>query len=94
MIYELLPNKEVLYVVPVTSIPGKLPVVGAGDTGTIPHKYHTATRSGAHRFNAQIARADSRPGAGDGCAIGGSGELLSAPYFRRNFGTFHRLHQF
>ncbi len=66
MIYELLPNKEVLYVVPVTSILGKLPVVraGPGDTETIPNKYSTATRSGAHRFNAQIARADSRPGAG------------------------------
>ncbi len=69
LIYELLPNKEVLYVVPVTSILGKLPVVRAGDTGTILHKYRTATRSGTHRFDTQIARADSRPGAGDGCAM-------------------------
>ncbi len=69
MIYELLPNKEVLYVVPVTSILGKLPVVSAGDTGTIPHKYRTATRCGVHRFDAQIARSDSRLGAADGCAM-------------------------
>jgi hypothetical protein len=46
LIYELLPNKEVLYVVPVTSILGKLPVVRAGDTGTIPHKYRSAFRLG------------------------------------------------
>ena len=66
LIYELLPGKEVMYVVPISSILGKLPVVRAGDTGTIPHKYCTATRSCAHRYNAQLARADSRPGAGDG----------------------------
>ena len=69
LIYELMPGKEVMYVVPVSSILGKLPVVRAGDTGTIPHKYRTALRSGAHRFNDQIARADSRPGAGDGCPM-------------------------
>ncbi len=71
MIYDLLPNTEVLYgmVVPVKSILGTLPVLRAGDTGTITHKYSTATRSGAHCFDAQIARADSRPGAGDGCAM-------------------------
>ena len=69
LIYELAPGKEVMYVVPVTSILGRLPVVRAGDTGTIPYKYRTATRSGAPRFNAQLARADSQPGAGDGCPM-------------------------
>ena len=36
MIYERRSNKQVLYVLPITSILGKLPVVPAGDTGTIP----------------------------------------------------------
>ena len=30
-------DREVLYVIPVESILGKLPVVPVGDTGTIPH---------------------------------------------------------
>jgi len=38
LIYELLPGKEVVYVVPVSSVLGRLPVVRAGDTGTIPFK--------------------------------------------------------
>ena len=45
LIYELLPGKEVVYVVPISSILGKLPVVRAGDTGTIPHKYVRMHRS-------------------------------------------------
>ena len=36
MIYERSPHKQVLYVVPVSSILGRLPVLPAGDTGTIP----------------------------------------------------------
>jgi hypothetical protein len=64
-------TRKFYMVVPVTSIlqVGKLPVVRAGDFGTIPHKYRTATRSDAYLFDAQTARADSRPGAGDGCAM-------------------------
>ncbi len=69
LIYDLLQGKEVIYVVPITSILGKLPVVRAGDTGTIPFKYRTVTLSGKHRFNTQLARADTRPGAGDGCPM-------------------------
>ena len=39
MIYERKSNKQVLYVLPITSILGKLPgpLVPVGDTGTIPH---------------------------------------------------------
>jgi hypothetical protein len=31
-------QKQILYVIPVESILGKLPVVPVGDTGTIPHR--------------------------------------------------------
>jgi hypothetical protein len=69
LIYETLPGKEVVYVLPISSILGRLPVVLAGDTGTIPHKYRAGLRSGAHRFNHDLASADSAPGSGDGCPM-------------------------
>ena len=59
LIYEPLPGKEVLYVLPITSILGRLPVVRAGDTGTIPFNYRTGFRNGAHRYDHTLARADS-----------------------------------
>ncbi len=67
--HELPPGKEVMYVVQISSILGKLPLVRAGDTGTIPHKYHTATRSGKPRYKQLLAHTDSQEGAGDGCPI-------------------------
>jgi len=60
MIYERKSNKQVLYVVPITSILSKLPVVPVGDTGTIPH----SMRAEAEDFDG--ASCDSRPDAGDG----------------------------
>ena len=36
LICELLSGKEIHYVIPITSILGKMPTVSAGDTGTIP----------------------------------------------------------
>ena len=36
MLYERRQNKQVLYVIPISSILGKLPLVPVGDTGTIP----------------------------------------------------------
>jgi hypothetical protein len=65
----LLPGKEVVYVLPITSILGRLPVVRAGDTGTIPFSYRDGCRNGAHRYDHDLANADSRPGAGDGCPM-------------------------
>ena len=65
----MLPGKEILYVVPISSVLGKLPVVPAGDTGTIPYRYRDGTMHGSCRFNPEIAKADSRPGAGDGCPM-------------------------
>ncbi len=37
MMYERKSNKEVLHVLPITSILSKLPLVPEGDTGTIPY---------------------------------------------------------
>ena len=51
LIYELLPGKEMVYVVPVSSVLGRLPVVRARDTGTIPFKYRAGLRNGAHRYD-------------------------------------------
>ena len=59
-LYELDYKKPILYVVPIQSILGKLPVVPVGDTGTIPHRMRN-TFSGAP--------GDRRPGAGDGCRM-------------------------
>ena len=69
LVYEPQHGKEVLYVVPVSSVLGRLPVVRAGDTGTIPFQYRQGLRNGAHRYEHDLARADTRPGAGDGCSM-------------------------
>ena len=37
ILYELDHRNPILYVIPIQSILGKLPVVPVGDTGTIPH---------------------------------------------------------
>ena len=60
---------KLMYVLPLTSILGRLPVVRAGDTGTIPFSNGNGCRNGAHRYDHDLARADSRPGAGDGCPM-------------------------
>ena len=72
--YQTLPDKQVVYVLPsmITSILGRLPVVQAGDTETIQFKYTTSrTRCSncAHRYDHTLARADSRPWAGDRCSM-------------------------
>ena len=58
-----------MYVVPASSVLGRLPVVRAGETGTIPFKYRAGLRSGAHRYDHNLARADSSRNAGDGCPM-------------------------
>ena len=42
-------GKEVVYVLLITSILGRLPLVRAEDTGTIPFCYHISCCNGAHR---------------------------------------------
>ena len=69
LIYESLPGKEVVNDLPITSILGLLPVVRAGDTGTIPFRYRDGCRNGAHWYDHNLTRADSRAGAGDGCPM-------------------------
>jgi hypothetical protein len=60
IVYELRPDNQVFYVLPVDSILGKLPVVPVGDTGTIPYcmRQHTENFVGA--------AFDTREGASDG----------------------------
>ena len=60
VVYELDYKKSNLYVVPIQSILGKLPLVPVGDTGTIPHRMRNAFPG---------APGDRRQGAGDGCRM-------------------------
>lgn len=61
MIYERKPSNQVLYVLPITHILGKLPLVPIGDTGTIPHSMR------GESAELPGALCDSEPGKGDGC---------------------------
>ena len=58
VIYELDYKKPILYVIPVESILGKLPVVPVGDTRTILHNL---------RIRFPGAPGDRREGSRDGC---------------------------
>ena len=71
LIYQTLPDKQVVYVLPsmTTSILGRLPVVQAGDTGTIQFKYRTRCSNGAHQYDSTLAKADTSPGAEDECLM-------------------------
>ncbi len=60
LVYELKRDSQVLYVLPVESVLGKLPVVPIGDTGTIPF----AMRQNARDF--ADAAFDNSEGSGDG----------------------------
>ena len=53
-------GKEVVYVLLITSILGRLPVVLAGNTGTNPFCYHSSCRNCAHRYNHDLFSTDSR----------------------------------
>ena len=62
-----------MYILPITSILGRLPVVRAGDTGTIPFGYSSGCCNGCHRYNHDLASADfsrwAGLAAGDGCPM-------------------------
>ena len=67
MIHGTLQGKEVVvlvYHLPITFILGRLPVVRAGDTGTIPLSYCDCCRNGSHRYNHDFAKADTSAVAG------------------------------
>ncbi len=53
-------KKPILYVIPVESILGKLPVIPVGDTGTIQHNIHNLFAD---------APGDRQEGSGDGCRM-------------------------
>ena len=63
LIYKLLPEKQIVYVLPIMSVLGRLPVVWAGDTGTIPFKYRTRCSNGVHQYDSTLTKADTSPGA-------------------------------
>jgi hypothetical protein len=60
VVYDLNYKKPILYVVPIQSILGNLPLVPVGDTGTFPHRMRNAFPG---------APGDRRQGAGDGCRM-------------------------
>ena len=63
MLYERKQNQQVLYVIPISSILGKLPLIPFGDTGTIPFSMRDELDE------VDGASCDSRPGEGDGCRM-------------------------
>ena len=56
MLYERKQNQQVVYVIPISSILGKLPLIPVGDTGTIPFSM---------RDEVDEASCDTKPGEGD-----------------------------
>ena len=68
MVWQL----PVLYVVPIQSILGKLPLVPVGDTGTIPFEASARTKAQRDALSERHypgAFCDSAPGKGDGCRL-------------------------
>ena len=65
MLYERKQNRQVLYIIPISStgILGKLPLIPVGETGTIPF----SMRDKLHEFDG--ASCDTKPGEGDGCKL-------------------------
>ena len=63
MLYERKQNQQVLYVIPISSILGKLPLIPVADTGTIPF----SMRDKLHEVDG--ASCDTKPGEGDGCRL-------------------------
>ena len=63
-LFELDPMLPRLYVMPITSILGRVPLVRAGNTGTIPHHMR-----GRKEQCFPGGKADSVPGKGDGSRL-------------------------
>ena len=59
MLYERKQNQQVLSVIPISSILGKLPLIPVGDTGNIPF----SMRDELHEVDE--ASCDTKPGEGD-----------------------------
>ena len=56
-----------MYVLPIISILGRLPV--AGGCGAIPFGYSSCCSNSTHRYNQDLASTDSNRGAGDSCPM-------------------------
>ena len=66
ILYELDPSLPRLFVLPISSVLGKLPLVRAGHTGTIPYSMRGEAKEKKYYPG---AKCDSKEGAGDGCRI-------------------------
>ena len=66
ILYELDPKKPRLFVVPITSILGRVALVRAGDTGTIPHRFRGQQME---RSLYPGGKCDTREGSGDGSRL-------------------------
>ena len=66
LLYELNPHLPRLFVLPICSVLGKLPLVRAGHTGTIPYCMRGEAKE---RRYYPGATCDSKEGAGDGCRV-------------------------
>lgn len=72
VLYELDPKVPRVYVVPIQSILGKLPLVPVGDTGTIPFEPSARTRAEREALAEEFypgAFCDSAKGSGNGCRL-------------------------
>ena len=56
-------------VLSITIILGRLPVVRAGNMGTIPFSYRNGCRNGTNCYDHALAKADTSAGAGDDCPM-------------------------
>ena len=62
MLYERKQNQQVVYIIPISSILGKLPLIPVGDTATIPF----SMRDEADELHeVDEASCDTKPGEGD-----------------------------
>ena len=66
MLYELDPRLPRLFVLPISSVLGKVPLVRAGHTGTIPYSMRGEAKE---RRYYPGAKCDTKEGAGDGCRV-------------------------
>ena len=72
VLYKLDPKVPLVYVVPIQSILGKLPLVPVGNTGTIPFEPSACTRAEREALAEEFypgAYCDSAKGSGNGCRL-------------------------
>ena len=89
-VHELDPKVSIVYVVPIQSILGILPLVPVGDTGTISFEPSARIRAEREAIAEEFyagAYCDSAKGSGDGCRPWHV-KSLALGWFRDNSSTF------